>query len=67
MSEDRCDCCDLPVYSCGKAIEQQARQKRETTGPTIEAKFAGKCPSCGDWITVGTPITATAEGWVCCP
>lgn len=27
--EERCECCDLPVYSCGRSAEAQQRREDE--------------------------------------
>lgn len=75
MSEARCDCCDLPVYACGKAAEQaQAREARQTrarllaTPGWFAAAHPGRCAACGEHFPPGTPITRHPDGWraACC-
>lgn len=73
MTEPRCDCCDLPVMSCGKATDQRERaeqlQERErlTSLGFIPAGYAGVCSACGEWFPVGALIHANRpNGWRCC-
>jgi hypothetical protein len=66
----RCDCCDLPVESCGKSLEQQqraaARAERPPHGATTAARFPGRCPYGNEPIKVGDPLEYDEEyGWVC--
>lgn len=67
----RCDCCDLPVESCGRDAERQqladlkAERARLLAMPgVIAAKFPSKCGSCGQRFDAGTPIIAhRGQGW----
>lgn len=77
----RCDCCDLPVESCGKAIEDRQRaeahaeRERLLTLPgVIAADLAGRCARCHGRVEVGDPIRhERGQGWhgwrdlLCCP
>lgn len=72
---DRCDCCDLPVESCGKAAEQRQRAEaqRERTmllarTSWFEASYPGTCSSCGERFPAGEPITKHGGGYKasCC-
>lgn len=72
-SGDRCDCCDLPVESCGKAIEKKRlkdaadEKTRLLTLPGFfEARYPGVCGHCGEHFDAGTPIRNYQYGWVCC-
>lgn len=63
MSEPRCECCDLPVASCGKAAEQLARreamlerQRLAQLPNAMPAQYAGTCGACGEWFKVGDII-----------
>lgn len=60
----RCDCCDLPVESCGKAAEQRARQEDANARSQalaqpgwFQAQWPGQCGVCGVWFKAGDPIT----------
>lgn len=79
--EARCECCDLPIYSCGKAdarrlaAEAEADRWRLLSMPgVIPAAFASRCVTCGDRYPKGTPIrhlagdpvTFAGRGWSCC-
>lgn len=64
MSDDRCECCDLPAYSCGRAVEARqradeiARRKRLLSLPhTFGAMYPGICGICGERFAEGDPIT----------
>lgn len=68
----RCDCCDLPVESCGKAAEQRQRaeaaQDRPPHGKTVEARYTSRCAYCGEPMRMGSLITYDQEhGWCCDP
>ena len=63
MTEERCECCDLPSYSCGRAAQQAARSADRAeraaalAAPgTFPAQFAGPCPGCGERLSEGDPI-----------
>lgn len=67
----RCECCDLPVESCGKALETRQRaeakarrQRALASDPrAFPASYDGTC-ACGDRFKAGTPIVHTFDGWV---
>lgn len=71
----RCDCCDLPIESCGKEAElrqrwdtQQARAQLRLKG-YFPALFDGTCQGCDERFTAGTLIRFTIpDGWTaeCC-
>lgn len=78
---ERCDCCDLPVATCGKAVEQrqrkedQAERARALAHPrALKALYAGACCQCGERFKPGDPIifqavTGTVPPWrglLCC-
>jgi hypothetical protein len=76
VSESRCECCDLPTYSCGRAKaatqrkqEQEHRKKLQACG-WFPARWPGKCGVCEEWFAVDTLITAGLEPgrWIaeCC-
>lgn len=71
----RCDCCDLPVESCGRAVE--ARQRQELANARSQAlalygwfraQYAGRCSQCGEPFKEGDPICAIDGGYksYCC-
>lgn len=72
----RCDCCDLPVESCGKAVEDRARKEDANarsralaTPGWWQARWPGVCASCRSGFAEGDPITvAHNEGYIsyCC-
>ena len=75
MSEPRCECCDLPLYSCGKALEVQFRLAEQQERADLlscpgwfAARCLGQCGVCGGWFEIGTPILADVCGWraQCC-
>ena len=75
MGEQRCECCELPVYSCGKAVEDRQRRYEQAERAALltrlswfAAHHCGFCVSCGEWYERDTPITAGAGGWraECC-
>lgn len=66
---DRCECCDLPVESCGKAAEQRQRaEQRRVSADRLVAVFAGLCADCGERIRPGDTIERSGDGWrgECC-
>jgi hypothetical protein len=81
MSDARCDCCELPIASCGKAAELRQRaaeateRRRLLNQPdAIPARYAGLCGSCDEPFAEGDPITRYPQGrfgtWrslSCCP
>lgn len=72
----RCECCDLPIESCGKAAEdkqrreQQQERRRLLAHPAwFAALYPGVCERCGERFEPGTPIRMVAHsGWraQCC-
>lgn len=70
----RCGCCDLPVESCGRVIEEARRAEAATERSRLlalsgwfAAEFESKCARCGEWFQPGTPIHRVAAiGWACC-
>lgn len=75
ISETRCDCCDLPVYSCGKAKETRLRQEWKADRSRLEARgwlsaiYPGVCEQCRERFEPGTLIRMVAHsGWraECC-
>jgi hypothetical protein len=77
MAEELCTCCDLPLYSCGKAIAaRQARDLRaqieralDEPGVVAAKGLIRSCPGCRSVVPVGHPIRKSPDGWVgvlCC-
>jgi hypothetical protein len=75
MTGQRCDCCDLPAYSCGKAAEDRQRRDVEREKQQLlahpawmAALYPGACERCGERFEPGTPIRRTPLGWraQCC-
>jgi hypothetical protein len=77
MDEERCECCDVPLYSCGKAAqaaqaaELRAQIQRALQEPGVYAAkiLIRACPGCKSAVPVGHPIRKTRDGWVgvlCC-
>lgn len=75
--DELCTCCDLPLYSCGKAL--QARQAAELRAQieralqepgVVPAQYLIRsCPGCRSVVPVGHPIRKTPDGYVgvlCC-
>lgn len=72
-AEPRCECCDLPVSSCGKAAGTRARaehlqeQRRLRALGFMPAAYPGVCSACGEPFRPGTLIRADRpSGWRCC-
>jgi hypothetical protein len=73
---ERCVCCDLPVESCGKrledqevALEREVRAAMLATPRWIAAKWGGTCQRCNSYdYSRGEPITFDGDGWAagCC-
>lgn len=68
-TEVRCDCCDLPVYSCGlsadqrrRAEENAQRQRVLTTRGVVESRHPGRCSECGATFEPGEPIQRDPDG-----
>lgn len=78
MGEPRCDCCWLPISSCGKAAEQretlrtrQLHAYLRRCRDWLDSCFDGVCAECGEPFKAGTPITRSlrmGQGWraACC-
>lgn len=70
----RCDCCDLPVESCGKEAERRQRIERNSQLSELARKgffpsqYGGNCFSCGLPFPKGTHIKAVMGGYKaeCC-
>ena len=69
MTDPRCDCCDLPVYSCGKTKEDRQRlaECRERAALLVrsgwfEARWPGVCVGCGESFKPSTPIRSAHPG-----
>lgn len=72
----RCDCCDLPVESCGRAAEQRQRANQRAERArllalpgALPAAYPGKCADCGERFDASDPISRSDDGWrclVCC-
>jgi hypothetical protein len=76
-TEDRCTCCDLPLYSCGRRATLDVAQPRTTAplsigfaallaesqaGRWFLAEYPGDCAVCGDEFKRGEEIRATGTG-----
>jgi hypothetical protein len=65
----KCECCDLPEYSCGKAAAK--RQEMEAKGRAAElvgrgwfpAKWPGACRECGSEFDAGALIKGGPYGY----
>ncbi len=63
-AETRCDCCDLPVTSCGRAVEQRQRTEAAdrrraliATRRYFPSQYRGGCAGCSEWYAAGALIT----------
>lgn len=73
-AEERCECCDLPVTSCGKAAEQRLRDDAAQLRRRLErngwqaAAWPGTCLLCGDPFAAGAMIVRGRDGYraECC-
>jgi len=68
--EERCDATDLFPSQCGhcRKTPDTAVEFEHVAVRTVEAKFASKCPGCGEPIEVGETVglaDAEARVWVC--
>jgi hypothetical protein len=74
---DRCICCDLPIESCGKAVEDHEEAlEREVRASILAtpgwrvARYSGTCMACRQYdFAAGEPITQVVNvGWAagCC-
>lgn len=74
MTTGRCECCDLPAYSCGKAKETELRREWQWNRARLEAAgwfsalYPGVCADCGEGFEAGTLIRMGGSGWhaECC-
>jgi hypothetical protein len=76
VSDERCECCDLLMASCGKAVE--ARQSAERAAErqrivhlpgVVPAQYPGVCGDCGERFKPGTLLRSMPPaGWraECC-
>lgn len=78
MTDERCERTELLVDQCAHcrghadpAAEALAAERldRHAEDPEdairIPARFAGRCPSCGEHIHPGDTIVRRAEAWCC--
>lgn len=74
-TDERCDCCDLPSYSCGKSREAEQRREQQRHRAQllergwISAQFPGSCEHCREPFRSGVLIRPVANsGWraECC-
>jgi hypothetical protein len=74
-TETRCDCCDLPAYSCGRAADtrQQATRRRKRQQLLdrgwFPAQWPGTCEGCAERFAPGDLIRMhVPDGWrsECC-
>jgi hypothetical protein len=75
VSDERCECCDLPTSSCGKAAEQRQRAEQQAERARIRALpgvfmalYAGTCGGCGERYEQRSLIRSTSGGYraECC-
>ncbi len=66
----RCDCCDLPVESCGRAAEQRhrreaaaERQRALSLPGYFPALYPGMCDDCGERFGPGDLIRRAPSGY----
>ena len=64
----RCECCDLPTESCGRAaearlaLEEGARQANLLRNPPwFTATYAGHCGNCAEHFESGYPIRVSTK------
>jgi hypothetical protein len=75
-TQELCECCELPLVSCGKAAEAKQRAQAKAVRATLlcrpgwfPSSFPGPCARCSEWFEVGTPIRKdVVKGWLaeCC-
>ncbi|WP_372673001.1 hypothetical protein [Amycolatopsis kentuckyensis] len=82
MTEERCERTELFVSQCAHCLghaesvidvvdlEGRKHDVEDGDGPTIEAKYPGRCPNCAEQIQPGDPITlvgggSSAGAWLC--
>ncbi|MGH4011555.1 MAG: hypothetical protein ACRDTH_25885 [Pseudonocardiaceae bacterium] len=67
-TEARCECCDLPAYSCGKTADHKQRQQNAADRELLlsrgwrEASFVGHCARCGEAFPIGDVIIYYRDG-----
>ncbi|MGH7687802.1 MAG: hypothetical protein ACREN2_13445 [Candidatus Dormibacteria bacterium] len=67
-AEQRCECCDLPTYSCGKAKEaaqrhaQDAERRALVRAGWIPAHYRGFCVRCGQPFNADALIRYAGNG-----
>jgi hypothetical protein len=74
VSDQRCECCDLLIESCGKAAEQRQRAQDKAQKEILRrigffpALYDGTCEYCGYWFKRGSLIRKGDFGWrgECC-
>lgn len=74
VDADFCVCCDLPMASCGRAVEarqaaeRRARREEFLRAGAFPAQYAGVCDGCDDRFGSGALIRPTTRGWraECC-
>jgi hypothetical protein len=65
----RCECCELPEYSCGKAVakRQEAEAKKRAAELVSQgwfpAKWPGACRECGSGFDAGALIKGGPYGY----
>jgi len=74
--DEQCECCELPLVSCGKAAETKQRAEAKARRVALlrrpgwfPSDFPGACARCSEWFPVGTPIRRDqVKGWLaeCC-
>lgn len=69
MTETRCECCDLPSYSCGKTAEQQQHQELAAHRAQLvkagwfPAQWPGTCGRCDRVFPAQALIIRDDAGW----
>lgn len=65
----RCECCELPLYSCGKAAAQKQETEEKKFRTELAARgwfasqFPGSCRGCGEDFEPGSLIHGTSDGY----
>ena len=68
MSEERCVMTELLVDQCAHCRPPADPVTDFFADPgrtTIQARYPGRCPDCGERIEEGDEITSSPDGWVC--
>lgn len=76
VTEERCECCDLVLTSCGKAVEALARRQAMLDRQAFARRgafpsaYAGACSGCGEHFVERALILRAPDGsgWLaeCC-